>query len=114
MDQELHPAASPIRAQAAPIYTQPELHQRLRDEILAADRGGAPGEWSARKAQLLTQEYRQAGGGYTFAKRSPGQSWPDAATSPEAESDDLSPARPQRGWTELRSGRRPAAEASDN
>jgi hypothetical protein len=45
-------------------YTDPELRQRLKEEIQAGDRGGRPGQWSARKAQLLVQEYERHGGGY--------------------------------------------------
>src|SRR3712207_4271702 len=46
-------------------YTEPELRARLKEEIKAGDRGGRPGQWSARKSQLLTTEYEGAGGGYT-------------------------------------------------
>lgn len=45
-------------------YTDPALRHRLKDEIQAGDRGGRPGQWSARKAQLLVTEYEKAGGGY--------------------------------------------------
>jgi hypothetical protein len=49
-------------------YTDPELRERLKAEITAGDRGGRPGQWSARKAQLLAGEYKKAGGGYTTDK----------------------------------------------
>ncbi|SHN76157.1 hypothetical protein SAMN05660350_02388 [Geodermatophilus obscurus] len=45
-------------------YTDPELRERLKEEIKAGDRGGGPGQWSARKSQLLTREYEANGGGY--------------------------------------------------
>jgi hypothetical protein len=45
-------------------YTAPELRARLKEEIKAGDRGGRPGQWSARKSQLLTHEYEAQGGGY--------------------------------------------------
>ena len=45
-------------------YTDPELRARLKEEIKAGDRGGRPGQWSARKSQLLTSEYEKNGGGY--------------------------------------------------
>ena len=32
--------------------------------IKAGTKGGDPGEWSARKAQLLAVEYKKKGGGY--------------------------------------------------
>ena len=49
-------------------YTDPDLRARLKDEIQAGDRGGKKGQWSARKAQLLVQEYEKAGGGYRGEK----------------------------------------------
>jgi hypothetical protein len=45
-------------------YTEPKLRQRLKEQIQAGDKGGKPGQWSARKAQLLVREYEKAGGGY--------------------------------------------------
>ena len=45
-------------------YTKPELRKRLFNKIKAGSRGGKPGQWSARKAQLLALEYKKAGGGY--------------------------------------------------
>jgi len=45
-------------------YTDRELRQRLKQEVQAGDKGGKPGQWSARKAQLLVQRYEGAGGGY--------------------------------------------------
>jgi hypothetical protein len=45
-------------------YTDPEPRARLKEESEAGDRGGAPGQWSARKSQLLVHEYEQQGGGY--------------------------------------------------
>lgn len=45
-------------------YTDPELRERLKERIKASDQGGAAGKWSARKSQLLTQEYERRGGGY--------------------------------------------------
>ena len=49
-------------------YTDPRLRLRLKDEVVAGDKGGKPGQWSARKAQLLKAEYERAGGGYLGEK----------------------------------------------
>ena len=49
---------------AAGNYTKPEMRKRLFNKIKAGTKGGGPGEWSARKAQLLASEYKKAGGGY--------------------------------------------------
>jgi hypothetical protein len=37
---------------------------------MASSKGGKPGQWSARKAQLLAQEYKKSGGGYSGPKTS--------------------------------------------
>lgn len=51
-------------------YTKPELRERIKKRILASGKGGKPGQWSARKAQLVALEYKKAGGGYTSGKSS--------------------------------------------
>jgi len=58
----------------ASTYTEPELRERLKQQIRQGDRGGRPGQWSARKAQLLVREYEKAGGGYVDeGRRTPAQ-----------------------------------------
>lgn len=51
-------------------YTKPSLRERLKNQIMAGSKGGKPGQWSARKAQLLAQAYKKAGGGYSGSKTS--------------------------------------------
>ena len=55
-------------------YTHPDLREKIKEEIKASDKGGKEGQWSARKSQLLTQEYEKQGGGYKGEK---GQSQKD-------------------------------------
>lgn len=45
-------------------YTKPELRDHIKAKVVEGDKGGNPGQWSARKAQLVTQEYEKEGGGY--------------------------------------------------
>jgi len=45
-------------------YTKPEMRKRMFAAIKAGSKGGNPGQWSARKAQLLAARYKKAGGGY--------------------------------------------------
>jgi hypothetical protein len=45
-------------------YTNPGMRKSLFNKIKAGTKGGDPGEWSARKAQLLASEYKKRGGGY--------------------------------------------------
>lgn len=49
-------------------YTNPALRERIKKRIMASSKGGKPGQWSARKAQLVSLEYKKAGGGYSGAK----------------------------------------------
>ena len=49
-------------------YTDPELREKLKEEIKQSDKGGKPGQWSARKSQLLAREYEKQGGGYKGEK----------------------------------------------
>ncbi|MEL6916057.1 MAG: Rho termination factor N-terminal domain-containing protein [Pseudomonadota bacterium] len=44
--------------------SDPELWEKVKEEITESDKGGAPGQWSARKAQMAVQEYKRRGGGY--------------------------------------------------
>ena len=55
-------------------YTRPDLRDRLKRKIMAGSKGGNPGQWSARKAQLLAAEYEKAGGGYTGGRSKSQQS----------------------------------------
>ena len=45
-------------------YTQPDKRKRLFNKIKAGGKGGKPGQWSARKAQMLAKQYKASGGGY--------------------------------------------------
>ncbi len=51
-------------------YTNPAKREALKKKIMASSKGGKPGQWSARKAQLLAQEYKKSGGGYSGPKTS--------------------------------------------
>jgi len=45
-------------------YTQPGMRKQLFNRIKAGGKGGSPGQWSARKAQMLAKQYKAKGGGY--------------------------------------------------
>ena len=45
-------------------YTKPTLRKNIFNRIKAGGKGGAPGQWSARKAQMVAKAYKAAGGGY--------------------------------------------------
>lgn len=48
--------------------TDPELWSKVKRKITAGSKGGKPGQWSARKAQLAVLEYKRLGGGYVGKK----------------------------------------------
>ena len=52
------------RVNEAGNYTEPTMRKNLFNKIKAGSKGGKPGQWSARKAQLLASEYKKKGGGY--------------------------------------------------
>ena len=52
------------RVNQAGNYTKPTLRKRLFNKLLRGNKGGNPGQWSARKAQMLAKAYKAAGGGY--------------------------------------------------
>ena len=52
------------RVNEAGNYTKPAMRKRLFEKIKAGGKGGKPGQWSARKAQMLAKQYKDAGGGY--------------------------------------------------
>jgi len=42
--------------------------KRIVASVKAGSKGGKPGQWSARKAQLATKRYKDSGGGYSGSK----------------------------------------------
>ena len=52
------------RVNEAGNYTKPGLRKSIFERIKAGGKGGAPGQWSARKAQMMALQYKKAGGGY--------------------------------------------------
>jgi hypothetical protein len=48
--------------------TDPELWEKVKADVTAGDKGGRPGQWSARKAQIAVQDYKKEGGGYAGPK----------------------------------------------
>jgi hypothetical protein len=52
------------RVNEAGNYTKPGMRKSLFNSIKAGGKGGAPGQWSARKSQLLAMKYKARGGGY--------------------------------------------------
>ena len=52
------------RVNEAGNYTKPGMRKQIFNRIKAGSKGGKPGQWSARKAQMVAKEYKAKGGGY--------------------------------------------------
>ena len=75
-------------AKPGAVYTKPELRERLKAEVTVGDKGGRPGEWSARKAQLLAAEYKKQGGEYKKDARTGEQTHLESWTSEKWQTND--------------------------
>lgn len=80
-------------------YDKPDLREKLKEEIKAGDKGGKLGQWSARKAQLLTHEYEKAGGGYLSDERTESQEHLSEWTDEKWQTSDGKPADRDGGMT---------------
>ena len=72
------------RENAAPMAgtakkTNPKLWETVKTRVTKSAKGGKPGQWSARKAQMAVAEYKKEGGGYEGKKTSDNhlQQWQD-------------------------------------
>ncbi len=101
-------------------YDKPDLREKLKEEIKAGDKGGKPGQWSARKAQLLTHEYEAAGGGYLTDERTESQQHLSEWTDQDWRTEDGKPADkgdktarylPAEAWEKLTPAQRKATNA---
>ena len=45
-------------------YTKPTMRKNPVSKVKAGSKGGKPGQWSARKAQMVAKQYKAKGGGY--------------------------------------------------
>ena len=116
-------AKSPNTSQSSPeTYTDPGLRDRLKAEIMAGEKGGKAGQWSARKSQLLAAAYKKAGGGYKKgkAKKTEGQQDLDRWTSEHWTTADGEPAirdgetaryLPEKAWDELTPAQKKATDS---
>lgn len=48
--------------------TDPKLWEKVKKEVTSSEKGGHAGQWSARKAQMATSEYKKRGGDYEGPK----------------------------------------------
>ena len=55
-------AAKKSTVNKAGNYTKPTMRKNLFSRIKSGSKGGKPGQWSARKAQMLAKQYKAKGG----------------------------------------------------
>ena len=89
----------------------PELWKRIVARVKASSKGGDPGEWSARKAQLAVTQYKKSGGSYVGPKKETSLSkW----TKQEWTTSDGEPSKgrkrylPKKAWDSLTSSEKAA------
>ena len=98
-------------------YTKPSMRKALFNKIKAGSKGGNPGQWSARKAQLLAQAYKKAGGGYTGPKKE-GQKSLSKWTKEKWTTSDGKPSEgkkrylPEKAWSALTASEKKATNAA--
>lgn len=98
-------------------YTNPAARERIKNRIMAGSKGGKPGQWSARKAQLLAAEYKKSGGGYsgpkTGAQKSlskwSGEKW---RTSDGSKSEGKKRYLPDKAWGSLTASEKKSTNAA--
>jgi len=56
--------ATKSRVNEAGVYTKPGMRKKIFEAVKAGGKGSDPGEWSARKAQIVARTYKARGGGY--------------------------------------------------
>lgn len=101
-----HPSAS---RSPADKYTDPDLREHIKEDVLQGDKGGRPGQWSARKAQMVAHEYEAEGGGYKGGRDETQQSlthwgeehWTTSDGKPAERADGMHRYLPEAAWDKL-------------
>lgn len=102
------------------VYTDPVLRDKIKAEIMAGDKGGHSGQWSARKSQLLASEYKKAGGGYVKNRKTEAQNdldnwtdekWTTADGKPAIDGNETARYLPEEAWEQLSPAEKKATNA---
>jgi len=111
--------ASKKRAKTgAENYTKPGLREKIKEQVMAGDKGGRPGQWSARKAQRVTHEYAAQGGGYKHPRDARQKSlkawgdekWHTAGGKKAVQGEETHRYLPDAAWKELSPSERKATD----
>jgi len=103
-------------SKSANNYTKPALRDSIKKRIMASSQGGKPGQWSARKAQLVAQEYKKRGGGYRGKKNKKQRSlskwtkekWTTSDGKPAIRQGGTRRYLPAKAWSKLTPAQRAA------
>ena len=102
------------------VYTDPDLRDKIKAEIMAGDKGGKPDQWSARKSQLVAAEYKKAGGEYVKDKKTDAQKsldqwtdedWQTADGDKAIDGDETARYLPKEAWDKLSPAEQKATNA---
>ena len=101
-------------------YTDTKLRDEIKEELMQSDKGGRPGQWSARKSQQLVQEYEKQGGSYKQDKPDKAaeslekwseQDWQTEGGKAEARQDKMTERYlPKEAWDKLSKAEKQEAE----
>jgi hypothetical protein len=99
-------------------YTKPDLREKIKKQVMAGDKGGRTGQWSARKAQLVAHEYEAQGGGYQHPRSDAQKSlkkwgderWHTAEGEQAVQGDTTHRYLPDAAWKELSPKQRKATD----
>ncbi|CZT24755.1 uncharacterized protein RCC_10483 [Ramularia collo-cygni] len=71
--------------------TDPELREKIKEEVKAEEKGGGKGKWSAWKAGEMARRYEAQGGGYKNvpgSKNKPKKGEPEKKKKKDDDDDD--------------------------
>jgi site-specific DNA-cytosine methylase len=96
--------------------TNEALWKRIVASVKAGSKGGKPGQWSARKAQLATLRYKKAGGRYSGPKTKAQESlskwtrqkWRTSDGKPAIRKGGTRRYLPDAAWRQLSAGEKAA------
>ncbi len=101
--------AAPKKTSTADKYTDPNLREKIKAEVIKGDKGGNPGQWSARKAQMVAHEYEAEGGKYKGGRDETQKSltswgdehWTTSTGEPAKQADGMHRYLPKEAWDKL-------------
>lgn len=90
-------------------YTNPSLRNKIKNQVMAGSKGGKPGQWSARKAQIVAQRYKASGGGYSGSKTTAQsnlskwtkEKWTTSDGKPAIRKSGTTRYLPEKAWKDL-------------